>query len=1014
MKIILQDIFTLARAPSVFVEARLAPVFMALLLLLGACSSSGTGLDPDDDGGIVGTGITIRGTASENRQFASIEIDARAQSGNRSSGQIAADGQFNVPTARIDNTWLLRSDLGNNEYRFGIAFNEKVAHVHSYTDAALRNWFLLEHSVQDLNTLFESDNSDLAYPTEAEYTANALQLLAYVEQALVPYQLQPNDILNRSFRADDTGIDEFLDNNPVVLGSDTIAILLTDPTSQTQSVNQSGLILSQRLDPVDLEVPSIPVGLRAIGSASNQIILIWTPATDNTAVVAYEVYRDNQLLATTAYPVYTDNGVMADTNYQYEVVAIDLIGNKSARSNFAVGVPLLGSQGVMPPTAPFNLTQQLAIPSRVELSWSQNPIAGVVAFNVYRGDNGAEPSFLLRVSGNALIDATVTGGTNYTYRISAVGANGTESALSESIDVLTTGIVIVTPVNNSNVPPLAGLTIPDTDALNCSATFTDYQITTASRIAAGCYQVEQDILVQNFGVLILDPGVVLKFSAGTAVRVSSGGAIEFLGLAANPVVLTGAQAQPGFWNGVHLDRSDSPRNKIINTVIEYTGGESTTQAQEGAINTQAFADDPTRLAMDNTLIRFGDQFGFIFLGQDTLISSFSGNLITQNRFAGSVSVGTIESLGDGSDFTGNDESIIGMPRLSVDYDIRIPDLGVPIETNGINQESGTIIIDAGVELRFEAGAVFRIRDQLKLDGTPDQPVLINSYITTPGDWRGIHLIEGANVEFNNAIIEHAGEVSEDDIVAGANPFGAVVYANDARLSFTNVTLRESIGHGLHISGDAVEIDKFDRVRLSDNAIPARIGLSHLNVFSSNLTINGNVDNRVAVEAGTAGGDVTWHDIGVDYRIDGLYQFTGGNLAINPGVSIAAAAGSELQIGGSATLQAIGTSESPIIMTGEQAGQGQWAGLTVQSNQANALNNVRIQNAGGVSLLSNDANQNGAVKVNCSAAAPAQLSLSNTRIEDSGSWGLFVSESGCDVSIGNGVQYFGNALGESNR
>ncbi len=283
-----------------------------------------------------------------------------------------------------------------------------------------------------------------------------------------------------------------------------------------------------------------------------------------------------------------------------------------------------------------------------------------------------------------------------------------------------------------------------------------------------------------------------------------------------------------------------------------------------------------------------------------------------------------------------------------------------------------------------------------------------------GKWAGFHLTNGATVEFNNAIIRQAGEVRDEDTAVGLNPFGAAVFANDAQISFTNVTLSENTGPGLHLTSDDVSINNFERVRLSDNALPARIGLSHLNAFGSSPAISGNVENRIAVENGTSANDVVWHNVGVDYRIDGLYEFTAGTVAINPGVSIRAASGSELSFTGTSIIRAIGAPGSRIEMTGLDSLPGQWAGVTVQSDQQNIFDYVLLQHAGSASVVSNDLNQNGALRVYCSEPSPARLSLSHTRFQDSGSWGLFISETNCTVNIGNEVEYFDNALGDSNR
>ena len=55
---------------------------------------------------------------------------------------------------------------------------------------------------------------------------------------------------------------------------------------------------------------------------------MWSPATDNKAVTAYEIYRDGSLIATVATPGYTDPLVSISTTYLYYVVAMDAADNR--------------------------------------------------------------------------------------------------------------------------------------------------------------------------------------------------------------------------------------------------------------------------------------------------------------------------------------------------------------------------------------------------------------------------------------------------------------------------------------------------------------------------------------------------------------------------------------------------------------------------------------------------------------------------------------------------------------
>ena len=85
----------------------------------------------------------------------------------------------------------------------------------------------------------------------------------------------------------------------------------------------------------DILPPSPPANLAAATAGSRSVNLTWTATTDNVGVVAYEIYRDGSLLATTTGAGFTDNTVVPATSYSYAVKARDAAGNSSASSNAA-------------------------------------------------------------------------------------------------------------------------------------------------------------------------------------------------------------------------------------------------------------------------------------------------------------------------------------------------------------------------------------------------------------------------------------------------------------------------------------------------------------------------------------------------------------------------------------------------------------------------------------------------------------------------------------------------------
>lgn len=102
----------------------------------------------------------------------------------------------------------------------------------------------------------------------------------------------------------------------------------------------------------DTQAPTVPDGLRTVGTTAGSVSLVWNAATDDTGVTGYEVYRGTALVGSVTGTTYTDTGLAAATAYSYTVRAKDAAGNRSAPSTAlsvttaaAPGTETLLSQG---------------------------------------------------------------------------------------------------------------------------------------------------------------------------------------------------------------------------------------------------------------------------------------------------------------------------------------------------------------------------------------------------------------------------------------------------------------------------------------------------------------------------------------------------------------------------------------------------------------------------------------------------------------------------------------------
>ncbi|MES1262018.1 MAG: hypothetical protein ABUS49_09795 [Acidobacteriota bacterium] len=83
--------------------------------------------------------------------------------------------------------------------------------------------------------------------------------------------------------------------------------------------------------PADHFAPAIPAGLTVV-PGTRTIELVWERNTEKD-LASYRIYRDGQKIAEgEATPAFSDKDVKPGTKYRYEVSAVDLAGNESARS----------------------------------------------------------------------------------------------------------------------------------------------------------------------------------------------------------------------------------------------------------------------------------------------------------------------------------------------------------------------------------------------------------------------------------------------------------------------------------------------------------------------------------------------------------------------------------------------------------------------------------------------------------------------------------------------------------
>lgn len=259
----------------------------------------------------------------------------------------------------------------------------------------------------------------------------------------------------------------------------------------------------------------------------------------------------------------------------------------------------------------------------------------------------------------------------------------------------------------------------------------------------------------------------------------------------------------------------------------------------------------------------------------------------------------------------------------------------------------TLTIEPGVEVRFNEHGELLIEGSLVASGTRDQPIKLLGSDERAGSWRGVSLLgrsDGvASARFAHATIAHGGTGTD---------YRGMIYVYRGVLELSDSEVRDAGADAIFVDSGAIRLA---RTRITGNAGTA-IRLRSLSETAdpvlTDVTIAGNSLDAIVMDGGNVARDALWEDVGVPYRVDGqIFIRVGATLTVEPGVDIRFTANGGLYVQGS--LSALGTTDLPITLVGDEARPGAWRGINVQGPSGSpgrvSFQHVTLANAGNVDL-----------------------------------------------------------------
>jgi len=467
-----------------------------------------------------------------------------------------------------------------------------------------------------------------------------------------------------------------------------------------------------------------------------------------------------------------------------------------------------------------------------------------------------------------------------------------------------------------------------TVSVGTGAVTVDHDITTSVTWTSDkTYIINGDINIGSNSVLTIQPGTVIKFSAGSSLIVgySSNATVIANGTASKPIIFTSTALVPaaGAWEGLFFDSHTLNNTSLSYCNILYAGSNS----GYGALNING-----CDLSVTNCTVSLSGSYG-IWTNYTNSLGGFStfdnNNVNSTSKYGLVINAQKLGTIGTGNTFS----ACFGI-QINGDFKSTTAqtwkNLVVPYVIDSEVDIDGTLTIEPGTQFKFEATGWLSIgyyaATTFIADGTSTSTIKFTSNSASPiaGSWRGLSFYgyTQTNSKLNYCIIDYAGSIASD---------GSLHMVDNASIIFTNNTIRNSSGYGI-VSDANAGFQTF-----TGNTIFGCV--NHLISISTKHLPDLGTPNTFTAETGKGiqvsgdvqyANDVIWKKQTADFYITGGENDIDGNISIEAGSRFMFVNDSYFYFGyyANTKISAVGTSTSKITFTSSASSPsaGAWKGL----------------------------------------------------------------------------------------
>ena len=302
-----------------------------------------------------------------------------------------------------------------------------------------------------------------------------------------------------------------------------------------------------------------------------------------------------------------------------------------------------------------------------------------------------------------------------------------------------------------------------------------------------------------YTTLTLSPGTTIIFNQDAGVAIEGEGRLTAVGTESEPIVLTGAEKERGFWQGLYFNDTRSADNKLDYVTLEYAGS----SGWHGGFSSAGIfvREDGVALSITNSMIRHNAVTGLLSDGNESLVTIASTSF-EDNESPLMITADNVKNLAADLTFAGNDADHVIVNRTAVDSvtqpatweALAVPYLvhsDLTVRADLTLSPGTTFLFNQGVGLAVNGGAL--IADAS--DGDPIAFMGAEGEATLAGFWKGLGYFNSftASNVLRNVTIAHAGGDGWD----GGDDSSAAIFLDGGNekssVTLEDVTLSKS-GH----------------------------------------------------------------------------------------------------------------------------------------------------------------------------------------------------------------------------